>query len=54
MAAEALPTIIGSAVGAILSLLGKAVGFVVEHTCTLIVFAAEVIGWWLMQKVKKD
>ena len=54
MAAEALPTIIGSAAGAILSLLGKAVGFVVEHTCALIVLTAGVIGWWLMQKVKKD
>ena len=54
MAAEALPAIIGSAVGVILSLLGKAVGLVVEHTCALIVFAAGVIGWWLMQKVKKD
>ena len=42
MAAEALPAIIGSVVGAILSLLGKAVGFVAEHTWVLIVFAPGV------------
>ena len=29
---EALPVIVGSVVGAILSFLGKAVGFVAEHT----------------------
>ena len=52
-AAEALPAIIGSVVGTILSLLGKAVGLVAEHTWAVIVFAAGVIGWWLMQKVKK-
>ena len=52
-AAEALPTIVGSVVGAILSLLGKAVGFVAEHTWALIVFAAGLIGAWLMQRVKK-
>ena len=43
----------GSAVGAILSFLGKAVGFLVEHTWALIVFVARRVGWWLMQKVKK-
>ena len=53
-AVETLPAIVGSFVGAIVSFLGKAVGFVAEHTWALIVFAAEVIGWWLMQKVKKD
>ena len=53
-AAEALPVIIGSVVGAILSFLGKVVGFVAKHTWALIVFAAAVIRWWLTQKVKKD
>ena len=52
-AVEALPAIVGSVVGAILSFLGKAVGFVAEHTWTLIVFVAGLVGWWLMQKVKK-
>ena len=51
---EALPAIVGSVVGSILSLLGKAVGFVAEHTCALIVFVVMIIGWWLMQKVKKN
>ena len=46
-------TIIRSIVGAILSFLGKAVGFVAEHTWALIVFVAGLVGWWLMQKVKK-
>ena len=53
-AAEALPAIIGSVVGAILSFLGKAVGFVAERTWALTVFFVGLIGWWLMQKVKKD
>ena len=53
-AAEALPAIVGSIVGSILSFLGKAVGFVAEHTWALIVFLAGLIGWWLMQRVKKD
>ena len=53
-AAEALPAIVGSVVGAILSFLGKAAGFVAEHTWALIVFVVGFIGWWLMQKVKKD
>ena len=52
--AEALPAIVGSIIGAILSFLGKTVGFVAENTWTLIVFVAGLIGWWLMQKVKKD
>ena len=47
-AAEALLAIVGSVVGAILSFLGKAVGFVAEHTWALIVFGAGLIGWWLM------
>ena len=53
-AAEALPAIVGSVVGAILSFLGKPVGFVAEHTWTVTVFIAGLISWWLMQKVKKD
>ena len=52
-AAEALPAIVGSVVGAILSFLGKAVGFVAEHTWALIVFLAGLLGWWLIQRVKK-
>ena len=53
-AVEALPAIVGSVVGAILSFLGKTVGFVAEHTWALIVFVAGLVGWWLMQKVKKS
>ena len=52
-AIEALPAIVESVVGAILSFLGKAVGFVVEHTWTLIVFVEELIGVWLVQRVKR-
>ena len=37
-AVEALPAIVGSVVGTILSFLRKAVGFVAEHTWALIVF----------------
>ena len=53
-AAEALPGIMESVVGVALSFLGKAVGFVAEHTWALIVFVVGLIGVWLMQKVKKD
>ena len=53
-AVEALPAIVGSVAGAILSFLGKIVGFVADHTCALIVFPVGLIGWWLMQKVKKS
>ena len=53
-AVEALPTIVGNVVGAILSSFGKTVGFVAEHTWALIVFVAGLVGWWLMQKVKKS
>ena len=42
---ETFPAIVGSGVGAILSFLGKAVGFVAEHTWTLIVFVAGLAGW---------
>ena len=52
-AVEALPAIVGSVVGAILSFLGKAVGFVTERRWALIVFAAGLISVWLMQRVKK-
>ena len=54
IAAEALPAIVGSVVGAILSFLGKADGFVAEHTQALIAFAAGLIGVWPMQSVKKN
>ena len=53
-AVETLPAIVGSVVGAILSFLGKAVGFVAEHTWALIVFVARLVGWRLIQKVKKS
>ena len=53
-AAEVLPAIVGSVVGAALSFLKKTAGFVAEHTWALIVFVAGLIGWWLMQKVKKN
>ena len=51
-AAEVLPAIAVSVVDAI-SVLVKATGFVAEHTWTLIVFVAGLIGVWLMQKVNK-
>ena len=51
---EALPAIVGSVAGAISSFLGKAVGFVAKHTRALIVCIVGLIGWWLMQKAKKD
>ena len=53
-AVEALPAIVESVFGAILSFLGKAVGFVAEHTWALIVSVVGLIGLWLMQKVKKS
>ena len=51
---EALPAIVGSVAGDILSFLGKAVGFVFENTWALIVFIAGFIGVWLMQRVKNN
>ena len=51
---DALPAIVGSVTGAILSFLGKAVEFGAEHTWSLIVLVAGLVGWWLMQKVKKS
>ena len=53
-AVETLPAIVESVVGAMLSFYGKAVGFVAEQTWVLIVFVAGLVGWWLMQKVKKS
>ena len=44
----------GSVVGTILSFLGKADAFAAEHTWTLVVFVAELIGVCLMQRVKKS
>ena len=52
-AIEALPAIVGSVVGAILSFLGKAVGFLAEHAWALIVFVVGFTAAWLMQRVKK-
>ena len=51
---EALPAIVGSVAGAILSFLGKTVGCVAEYTWVLIVSVAGLVGWWLMQKFKKS
>ena len=51
-AVAALPGIIGSVVGATLSFLSKAVGFLAEHTWALIVFAVGLIGAWLIQRVQ--
>ena len=45
---EALPAILRSTGGAILSFLGKAVGFVAEYTWALFVIVAGLVGWWLM------
>ena len=52
-AIQPLPAIVGSVVGAIVSFLGKAVGFAAEHTWTLIVFVAGLIDVWLMQRVSR-
>ena len=49
-----LTAIVGSVLGAILSFLGKAIGFVAEHTWVLIVFVVGLIAAWLRKKVKKD
>ena len=46
-AVAVLPSIIFSVVGAILSFLGKTVGFLAQHTWALIVFAVGLIGAWL-------
>ena len=52
-AVEALPAIVESVVGVIVSFLGKVVGFVAEHTRTSTVFVAGQIGVWLMQRVSR-
>ena len=52
-AVEASPAIVGSVVCAILNFLGKAVGFVAEHTWALIIFDAGLIDVWLMQRVSR-
>ena len=43
-AAEALPAIAESVVGAILSFLGKAVGFAAEHIWDLFIFVEGLVG----------
>ena len=53
-AVEALPAVVGSVFVAILSFLGKAIRFVAEHIWALIAFVTGLVGWWLMQKVKKS
>ena len=47
-----MPAVVGSVAGAILSFLGKAVGFFAERTWGLIAFIAGLIGWWLKQRVQ--
>ena len=42
-----------SVVSPILSFLGKAIGFVVEHTWAVIVYVPGLIGVRLMQKMEK-
>ena len=51
-AVAALPGIIGSVVGAILSFLDKTVGFLAQHTWALIIFAFGLIGAWLIRRVQ--
>ena len=48
-----LPAIMRSVVGAILSFLGKAVGFFAEHTSAFIIFVAGLIDIWLIQRVSR-
>ena len=47
-----MPAVVGSVAGAILSFLGKAVGYFAEHAWGLIAFIAGLIGWWLKQRVQ--
>ena len=51
-AVATLPGIIGSVVRAILSFLGKTVGFLAQHTWALIGFAVGLIGAWLIRRVQ--
>ena len=53
-AVEALSAIVESVAGAILSFPEKTIGFLAKHTWALTVFVAVLVGWWLMQKVKKS
>ena len=46
---EELPAIVGSVAAAILSFVGKTVGFVAEQTWALTAFVAGLVGVWLMQ-----
>ena len=43
---------VGSIVGAILSFLGKTVGFLAQHTWALIAFTVGLIGAWLIRRVQ--
>ena len=52
-AVEKLSDIVVSALGAILSFLGKVVGSVTGHTWPLIAFVTGLIGVWVMQRIKK-
>ena len=52
-AVEAMPAIVRIVVVAVLSFLGKSVGFVPENTWALIVFVAGRINVWLMQRVSR-
>ena len=52
--ADALKRLTGNTVvGAIVIFLGKTDEFVVDHTYALIIFAADIVGVLLMQKLKK-
>ena len=50
--ADALKRLTGETVEALPSIVGD-VGFVAEHTWTLTVFVAGLIGIWLMQRVNQ-
>ena len=52
-AVEALPASVGSVLCAILSFLGKAIGFVAEHTWVLIVFLHDLLVGGSCKKLKK-
>ena len=52
-AVEALPATVGSVVCAILSFLGKAVGFVAEHTWALIALLQDLLIGGSCKKLKR-
>ena len=52
-AVEALPAIVGSVVGAILSFFGKALGFVAEHTWAVIVFTAGLMSFFFSYHINE-